>query len=657
MGGFEQLPAARLAHDALGEFRTDEIAFGSSWTDETALKVVIQDVQNGVMFVNSKSLPSDWEDADNLYRALVSSECWPGTDVPRANLSVPVVLEVVEKLMPVIFMSIFSDRMPFRLSKVGNTTPEAARASEHILMWAIRESGFKEEIRKSLKNWLLYGFTVVQWGWQTVSKTKKSYDYDESTPADGKTPRKVKAKSEKYEISHPTIETLELRNVFFDSTLRSQDVRKGGWVCCQLFIDAESLTDLASEPGYKNVPTKEQLRTILGSKNVITEDSMSAAKDGTYRDLQAAPQTAEGSIDPLKKPLEILEYVCDDRVITVLQRVIVIRNEANRFGKKNFLSAAFIDVPGAAYGFGVAKLTSGEQRFQVGVINSWIDQLALVLNPSFHLQKGMGQGTQSIQMSPGKVINENGILTPIQIPSVSAEALGAVQSSEVRATRRVGANGADYMPTQALRTAEGVNSFTSDIVAKLQYEVEIYTDMVFIPALEAFLEVCKDNLQPEEIKRILSENEAKAYQGDLLDFYNSSCRIEVLASTKLAARKAAAQLIPLILQMVSAQPTQDALTSQGKKFNYEELLAESLDLAGWDCDALIVDATPEEIQRAMQMKPGAQKAAGEADLLEKQHENRMEEIQATAEGRAGNTVVKHLLDGSKEPSVLPGANG
>jgi hypothetical protein len=244
--------------------------------------------------------------------------------------------------------------------------------------------------------------------------------------------------------------------------------------------------------------------------------------------------------------------------------------------------------------------------------------------------------------------------------------MAAIASSEQRANRRVGANGGDNVPTQALRTAEGVNSFNQGIVDKLQYAIEIFADMVFIPALEAFLDVCKDNLQPDDINNILSEEDGKTYIGDILGVYNGSCQVQVLSSTKLASRRAAAQLAPLLLQLVGQQPFHDSLTAQNKKFDYEEFVSEVMDLSGWDSGKLIVPASPEEVQQAMAMtmqkSAGAEQAKvqGAAQLQDQAHQNKLQEIEATGMERAGVLVVKHALaESSSQPvdavSRTPGA--
>jgi hypothetical protein len=544
-------------------------------------------------------------------------------------------------------MAFFSDRQPFLLEPLGKTSGDAARAQEKLLMWAVKESDFKEEIRLCIKQWLLYGFTAARWGWKTVTKSKKSYQRVE---AEGGNPARVKKTEEPYDISHPTFEHIELRAVLFDPSLRQPDGRKAKWVCAQLFTNGYGLEELRSDATYKNIPTRAQLAEILARKDEPTVDSLQGSKQITNRDLQALPQTQQATVDPLSQDLELLEYECEDRIITILQRQIVIRNSENEFGKKTFLSAAFIDVPGAMYGFGVAKLLSGDQRFQIGVTNKWVDQLSIQLNPAFHVKKGVGPGVQNVKLSPGKIINEAGEMTPLTTTSVTTEALQAISASELRATRRVGANGSDNMPTQALRTAEGVNTFNQGIVDKLQYAIENFADMIFIPALEAFLTVCKDKLQPEDIKNILSEEDGKAYQGDILDVYNGQCRVQVLSSTKLAARRAAAQLLPILLQFMQNAPVQDALTAQGQKVDYTEFLKEALDLAGWDVAKIIVPASPEEIQRAMMMKPGVAQAQAQQAIEVQKHQDDLENIEAQGMAKAGVKVVDHVLKQSSEDS-------
>jgi len=652
--GFETLKQAvvpevtgRLTAEQLAALEHDKqegtAAEKEKAADQAALSMVLADVQIAEAYVSSKTLTREWENADNNFRAFGLPKNWPGTESPRAGLCPPVVMEAVEKLMPTLMLAFFSDPKPFLLERMGKTTQAAARMWEHVLAWAVKESNFKEEIRKCLKSALLYGMLFARWGWKTEKRSKKKYSFNAN--------KKIVKRTDTYEVSHPTFENIEIRKVLVDPSLCEQDCRKGRFVVAQIFTDANGLDDLREDPAYKNIPTADELRTILSAGSEPATDSMTAAKNMSWRDNQAAKETDAQSVDPLKQPLELLEYVAGDRVIVVLQRKIVIRNDYTGFDRTTFLSCAFIDVPGSMYGFGVSKLLAGEQYLQTDVLNKWLDAAALHLNPAFTAKQGLQTTSQQVKVSTGKIlVGED--LKPIPVPDIGPAALSILQTSEDRAARRVGANGGSDMPTQAMRTAEGVQAFGQDVVNKMQYFIEIFSELVFIPALEAFIDVCKDNLQPEDVKRILSEADEKLWaemDANALDFYNASCNIRVLDSTKLAARRNAAQLLPLLLNLAAAPNMQDSLTAQGKKFNWAELLDEAIDLTGWDIESLVVDASPEEIKRAMAIQsPQQAKAQIDAQSKQQDQQNVLQAIEEEGITKAGVAVVKHVLQSSQD---------
>lgn len=644
--GFEVLPAA-LIPEVTGRLTADQTAFeGEKQSDQAALSLVLGDVSIAEAYVSSKTLLRQFENADNNYRAFGLPKNWSGTEAPRAGLCPPVVMEAIEKLMPALMLAFFSDPKPFLLERMGKTTQEIARMWEHVLAWAVKESGFKEEIRKTLKSCLLYGMGFARWGWKTEKRSKKTYTFNAQ--------KKIVKGEESYEISHPTIENIEIRKILVDPSLREQDCRRGRFVVAQIFTDANGLEDLRNDPSYKNIPSREELRDILSAGSEPATDSMAAGKNMSWRDDQAAKETDAQSVDPLKQPLELLEYVAGDRVIVVLQRKIVIRNDFTGFDRTTFLSCAFIDVPGSFYGFGVSQLLGGEQYLQTDVLNKWLDAAALHLNPAFTSEQGLQTTSQQVKVTTGKVIT-GPKLAVIPVPDLGPAAMNLLQTSEDRASRRVGANGGSDMPTQAMRTAQGVQSFGQDVVNKTQYFIEIFSELVFIPALEAFIDICKDNLQPEDVQRILSAADQKSWdamKADPLSFYCAELNVKVLDSTKLAARRNAAQLLPMLLNLAAAPNMQDSLTAQGKKFNWAELLDEAIDLTGWDLESLVVDATPQDIQRAMAIQsPQQAKAQIDAQSKQQDQQNILQQIEADGIQKAGVAVVKHVLQSSQGEGV------
>src|SRR6185312_963881 len=233
----------------------------------------------------------------------------------------------------------------------------------------------------------------------------------------------VKKLKKDYEIAHPTFENIELRNHLGDPSLREADPRRGRFNLIQIFADASILDDLRDDPTYKNIPTREEFARVLAERAEAATDSMNASKNMSWRDNQAAKETDQQSMEPTKAPLEILEWVDESgKVVTVLQRKIVIRNEQLEFGRTTLLGCAFIDVPGSMYGFGISKLLAGEQYLQTSVVNSWLDVVALALNPAFTAEQGLQTTAQNVKVTAGKILT-GPKLTPIPIPDVGPLAL------------------------------------------------------------------------------------------------------------------------------------------------------------------------------------------------------------------------------------------
>lgn len=635
--GFENLEQAIPSAEALQTILAKDVAFeDEQLTDEIALGIVLRDVDIAEAFLLSKGVISRMDQADRLYEGYVKPRTWANGKA-KSSISMPIVLEAIEKILPSLYMSLFgSGKTPFNLKPTGKTSPKAARAKGKVLEWAIRQADLKEAMRLSLKSALQYGFVVGQWGWEDCDRIIKTYDYD--------TNGKVVPKKQTITISQPKYECLDLRNVLFDPACKVQNLRKGaGYVIKQKFIDAYELDDLAEDGIHKNVPTRDELRDLLTNNPGVSVDSLRSMKTATWSEHQAERDGVPTSIDPLSQPLEILEYWRNDRVITVLQRCVCIRNEESEFTSLPFPSCAFVDVLNSALGFGVARLIAGEQSFQTGVLNTWVDSLALILNPVFQILKGLGQSAEQVSVSPGKVLNVSAEMKPLIVPSISTEAAAAIEASEERSNRRVGTQGGTNTPTQAFRTASGLQSYQGNVVERLQYFLEIFCDCVFVPVLEAFIEMCQDHMTKEQINQILTEEDGKAYEGDVLEVYQATCRVEVLAGTKLAAKQAAAQLIPQLVALITQEPFQDSLQMQGKKFDYAELLDETLELSGWDLDSLIVDQTPADIQRSQQSNPALVKAQAEAQQEQQKNANALQQIDQKGVNQALVAVTRQAV--------------
>lgn len=644
MSGFEALDQAVDLGAALAPVLPHEVEFQDPWADDVALGIVVSDITSGIQFEQAKNFVSNMETADDLIRGYVRVRPWPNTDKARSALSMPVVLEAVEKIMPFLHLSLFGNgKDPFEVTPVGKTRPEAAKAWQSLLRWAVRVSDLKEQSRLTMKTQLTYGWGAMTDGWDAEEQVKRSEKY--RLKADG-TGVERNPDAQKDVIAKPTVEAVNLRNVIFDPATASQDPRKGRFMAKRTVITAYDLVNMRDDATYDDkdgqskIPSDEELRTILANKMEPAKDAMQALKPNQTREFQAQDDKIAASKDPLQAPLEYIEYYTPDRIVGVLQQIIVIRNEPNKLGRLPIFGCAFIDVLNAMFGWGIPRLLNGEQRFQQGVLNTWVDSLALVLNPVFQQLKGLGAGGQNISIAPGKVITTEGELKPLVIPDVSATAQGAIEASAMRAARRVGTDGGTDMPKQAMRTGSGVQAFQNDITQRLQYFMEQYVDLVFVPVLEAFLEHCCENLTPAQIQQILSDEDGKAYEGNILDIYNADTQIEIISGVKLTTKQAAAQAAPLIIQLLTNSAVQTSLQIQGKKFNYGLFAEEYMELIGWDIDSLFVPMTQDDLQRSAQQNPAVIRSQSDLEKIDAQHKADLDSIDAKAAAQGGLAVLK-----------------
>lgn len=660
--GFEQLPQAineglgleqMTSEDLEALYRAAEEQVDAEDTDNqeqadpaevAALKLVLQNVIVAQEYVGGKRIPADLDRIDNLYRAYVAPKNWPNTTQPRSHLGMPLILETIEQVISQVHMAFWGDPDgPFVIEATGKTPARAGRAMGKVAMFALKASRAKEEFRKTLKSTMLYPQGVIRWGWQNYTHAKREWCRD----ANGKVTKDTKY----HEMIIPSCENVELRGFWVDPGLRCQDVRVAKWAIAQFFTDGYGLQDLAEDDRYKNIPDEDKLREILAdTRDEAPVDSGRGTKQETFREYQAEEQDRAESADPMNQPLEILEMVTPDEIICVLQRKIVIRHEKNEFSEINYNSCTFIDVVGSWFGFGIGKLLEGDQKFLTGVVNAWIDGLSLALQPTWHRKKGVGAMSQNINIAPGKVVNDDGELNQLQVDAKTQESLTAMEATEARAARRVGANGGDGMPNQAMRTAEGVQAFSSGVMTRLQYFIDIWADLVFIPVIEHYIELCKEHLTEEHLKVILTDADEKAYEGDLLEIYNGTFNVVVSPATKLAAKRAMAQMLPMLMQFFQSEPVQNALAAQNKKVDFVELLEQAMDLSGWPSDDIIVDATPQDVQQYLQTQPGVVAAQQQAKNIAQQHQNLLEQIEAKGQANAGVDVVKHILEQSAQPA-------
>jgi hypothetical protein len=641
--------------------------------DLTALRLVVGDMKKAEAWANM--FMWRFNRYDDLYLFRVPMAFWEGTTVPRAHLGVPLVYEHIESLLPQVINTLFLQTPPYMSRPRPGTSMPSARANDGILGWELEQTFFREQIRLLAKSALLYGTGIGKWGWLTETKSKVRVRRVAEPPTiedpitgqlrQVETPDTddLEVIVEDEVINRPTFEALNLRHVFVDPGLRLPDVRKAKYVIHQAYMTIRQLDNLRDVDGY-DIPDQAKLVSFFfPPKEEAIHSLASQTTGGTLtsftKEFEPAKVEEDTSVNPLEHPLEVLEYWSKDRVVTVLQRKLVLRSERNEFNVIPFVSTVYSDVPNQFYGIGVTQLIGPEQRLQQGVINARLDDLSLMLNGMFIRVRGANTPTQQIRVRPGGVIDsdqKDGV-TPIDRKPAVPESFAEVDASDKRAQRRTGANELvvqGTIPSSGStfgRTATGINALSAGAGTRIQYFIENLADQVYVPILRAFTEMNRTRLMPSQVQRILNEELALQYEGSALDILNGRFEFEILAAGKLQARSSMAQSLPLLFQFITNEPVIAALAEQGRKVNFGELVNMVFDVSGWPNKTdVIVAMTPQEQQRRLMNNPAVAAQA----LAAQKSEQKSREAEQKLEGQAGRDILKARLEevvgGTEQPA-------
>ena len=162
-------------------------------------------------------------------------------------------------------------------------------------------------------------------------------------------------------------------------------------------------------------------------------------------------------------------------------------------------------------------------------------------------------------------------------------------------------------------------------------------------------------LKPEQINKILSEDLGHAYEADPLDIVNGEYDFDIVAASKLQARAAMKQALPLMYQFFLTEPVMTALSQQGKKIDIGEMVKMTFDTSGWpNQQSVVTNMTPQEIQQMQANSPAAQQAS-QLDQAQKMEQIKVQGKsqlldQATTD-KAGHDVLRKLIEGNDDKAV------
>ena len=670
-----QLPQPNTTAQPLNQ-RLDDFSLdgGKVKTSESALSLVIQDTQRAEKFVMARLWMSEWRVAKSLYEAPVRQTYWRDTLVPRSSNSFPLVAQHVRAILDQAMPAIFPELIPFDIQPNPGTPRQVSRAWKSVLGFQLRQAKVKAQMRLVTKDAEIFGTGIGKFGWETFDRTRTVYKHAvppkeiPSPVPGGKSTFLHTAESDEMEeydvterVSQPFFKRVEINHVLVSPGLREPDIRAAEYVVYRDYLTIRDLNRLRDFEGYM-IPEEAKLKA-LAAPPAEQAPSSGLENEGTAYPTQGhrpLPRYLDESEDPLEHKLEVLEHWTKDRVIVVLQRKLVIRNEGNPLGVLPFVSCYWDDLPGTFYSFGIPRRIGGVQTHIQGLRNLRLDDIHMNLQNMWKARKGSNIAAQPIKSYPGAVFKVDGMedLEAIEKQPVLAEAYKEEEVLIGDAEKTSGANELlvqGSMPSGArstgMRSGTGAGAVAGASSSRVQSFVDVVCDQCLVPVLYSFLKMDRMWLDPGVMRKIVGKTLWAAMESEYgsplaVDMCNNDdIEFTLLAGSNIAAKQKMGQSLPLLGQTLEAPAVQQGLAAAGKKVNWVEYTRRFEEVAGWDSqEDIIMDLTDDDKQRAMASNPKVLDAQATRQRLEQMHGHKMQQIQAEGSNKLDQIEAKGMAD-------------
>jgi len=678
-----------------GQIDPKSIHSPSDIDNDAALQMTVGDTATTDSFCETSYWALRWREADFLYQSPPGIIMWEGTFTARSNVTRFVVAETLNSILPQILNGLYYESPAFKLRPRPSLTENATRAITELEAIQLDQMQVRNETEWGLFSALLFGTGIWKWGFKAYTKKVRKYVQAEppvsfANPTPGQpavsidTPGSDQFKKIDTEIQvyTPTFENRDIRYVLVDPGCRVPDIRKAKFVIDRLYLTYRDLIRMAEET-YINENGNEQYRYDLPSEAEIKSwfeppeeqptgpNFSESVVQGTTFIHHAKPRFEKTTKDPLDEPLEVLERWDNDKVITVLQRSKVIRNEPNEFGAIPFFSVNWWNIPDAFWGLGLGRVIGVEQRVQAGLINACLDLASLIVNPMFVRLRGANIQEQQIRQRIGGILTVDGedtrkAFTILEQPVIPPQILEQITMSQSRVEMTSGANqalvaGASTTGSggQIGRSGTGAAGLIQATMNRIGGFAEAFVRQVYEPLLYKIHELNVEKLPASYIRDLLGDKLGPDFQFNPLEFKNASAEFEVLAGSHLAAKQQMAQSLFLMIQIFENAPLMQQLSDISfKKVNIEELFHMIHDLSGFkNYYEIIVDMTPQEVQakkQQQQMNSPMAKAQATMAVQNNQSNNQSQIVDQQNDAKIVRDMFREIAKRSAEPEALLG---
>lgn len=479
-----------------------------------------------------------WKRSYNNWRGVLETNKFPW----RSKLFVPWSFTVVETIIP----KVFARNPRWRaIARQPDFPQDGPRTVQDLLNYQWIRMGMRLKMYDYIKDSLMYskGYAKVGWNFQTKTKTIME-------PVVGKDDKITFKEVKKSAVEHddPCVDIIDPMDIYVDPDATSLD--DAAYIIHRKTL---SLDKVKENPNYQNVDK------IQGSS--YADQYMD--KLSRYRGI-TPPKDKHNDL------VEILEYWgADDRLITVANRSVVLRDSPNPYNHKKIPFVELDDYrdPHRYYGQSELSVIDPLQREINSIRNQRRDYDNLALNPVIRMVPGTLRNPNSAVMAPGNVwmVSDLQSMDIFALPQLQGSAVQIEQQTTIDIQRAVAIDelGIGLLPENPQRrsatevvTAQNMagKRFATKI-ALLEEAVKKIGQMVY--ALN------QQFLDQERMIQILGENGAAEWvslspEDVRADYYIEVEAGSMLPKDEIAQRQEAVELLqyitPIIAPIVASHP-------------------------------------------------------------------------------------------------------
>lgn len=637
------------------------------WTDSFAARVTIEDFRVAEGY-RSQNHDLRWRSAEQLYVAYVAKKTWRGTRIPRASLGSFLVFQQIQSFLPRALSATFAGDPWFESTAMHGTPVEAARTSQDVLIAQLEQCNIWKQTQYVDQSALLYGNGIMglEWFHKDVKRKRPVVQFDAKrqrvpdilggNPLEalvggpqqqgammptGEFTRRVVDRTVREVENRPRVFYQPIKDFFIDPNCPSSDPKDARYVTTRHYMAIDDVLALTGKPGFK-VPPINLLLDMAMSKGVSEADTAKmwseVARGGSWE-----PRNDYTS-DPGGKRVEVLRRWSDDRLVWVVRwgsGAWPLYNVPNPFGFIPFYNVCYADMLDRFYGMAMSDVLEGEQRFQQGLRNARIDELALSIHTPTAHKRGLNVPASQLRQVPGALIpsqDPKGDIVRLFPQGATANAFVEDQASELRAQKITGLNdaaisGVGGMNNPTGRTATGAAGQIQAAFARIQFFVENQEVSILEPVLRDAHILNGLFLDPNQIVQATDGRDI-----DPVIVFGADVKFKMRASSRMASKLGLLQVYPTVLQSLMNPMLLQQLARGGKTADLEEAVRVLLDASGFTGRAEIFrDLTEEELQGLQERTP-----APEETKLQMQRE-RMDDIEELQGQKFSQDTVQKLL--------------